>query len=148
MGVPKFKYFYLSSLNFFRDNKIHTKREISEYNAKYFNLDENDKQEKTGKGNELKYKDRTNWAINHMFYANLLDKVKHGEYIITKEGQKVLEKNLDVIDDKFLSQYESFRKYRNQDNKVNIESIDQNNKKNKNNSINSLLKKSCHQLKD
>ena len=38
MSVPEFKYFYLSSLKFFKDKKIHTKKEISELNAESGNV--------------------------------------------------------------------------------------------------------------
>lgn len=113
MSVPEFKYFYLSSLEFFKDGEIHTKKEISELNADYFKLSEEDKKEKTGKGTALKYKDRTNWAIDHMFHAGLLKKEGRGNYLITDEGKKILEEKLDYIDHNDLLQYESYKKYRN-----------------------------------
>lgn len=113
MSVPEFKYFYLSSLEFFKDGEIHTKKEISELNADYFKLSGEDKEEKTGKGTALKYKDRTNWAIDHMFHAGLLKKEGRGNYLITDEGKKILEEKLDCIDHNFLLQYESYEKYRN-----------------------------------
>lgn len=117
MSVPEFKYFYLSSLEFFKDNQIHTKKEISELNAEYFGLSQEDKEEKTGKGKALKYKDRTKWAINHMFHAGLLKKEGRGNYLITNEGKKVLEEKLDCIDHNYLLKYESYDEYRNQNNK-------------------------------
>lgn len=116
MSVPEFKYFYLSSLNFFKDNEIHTKKEISELNAKHFKLTEEDKEEKTGKGTAIKYKDRTNWAIDHLFHAGLLKKEGRGNYLITTEGKKILEENLDYIDYNFLLQYESYKEYRGNNN--------------------------------
>ena len=116
VSVPEFKYFYLSSLEFFKDDNIHTKKEISELNADYFELSKEDKEERTGKGTALKYKDRTNWAIDHMFRAGLLKKQGRGNYLITDEGKKILEKNLDSIDHNYLLQYESYKKYRNQNN--------------------------------
>ena len=59
MSVPKFKYFYLSSLKFFKDNNIHTKKEIAELNAEYFGLSDEDKKEKNKKSTSLRYKNRT-----------------------------------------------------------------------------------------
>jgi len=61
----------------------------------------------------LKYKNRTNWAIDHMFRAGLLKKESRGKYRITDEGKKILEKDLDYIDTNFLLKYESFKEYRN-----------------------------------
>lgn len=116
MSVPEFKYFYLSSLEFFKDNEIHTKKEIAELNEEYFELSQKDKEERTGKGTALKYKDRTNWAINHMFHAGLLKKEGRGNYLITDEGKKILEKKLDCIDHNYLLQYKSYEDYRNKDN--------------------------------
>lgn len=116
MSVPKFKYFYLSSLKFFNDNEIHTKKEISELNAEYFGLSEEDKKEKTGKSTSLRYKNRTNWAIDHMFHAGLLKKEGRGNYLITEEGKKTLEKNLDYIDYNYLLQYDSYKEYQNKNN--------------------------------
>lgn len=135
MSVPEFKYFYLSSLKFFKDKKIHTKKEISELNAEYFELTEKDKEEKTGKGTAIKYKDRTNWAIDHMFHAGLLKKEDRGMYLISEEGEKVLKKDLECIDYNFLLQYKTYEEYRNQGNEKN------NTTENKSNNIETIEEK-------
>ena len=111
MGVPKFEKFFKPTLEYFEDNEIHTKKEISEFNAEYFNLTEEERNETTGKGTLCRYKDRTGWAVNYLFNAGLIERRKRGKYIISEEGIKVLNENSDITIN-FLEKYESFRKYK------------------------------------
>lgn len=113
MVVPEFKYFYLPTLKFFGDNRVHTKKEVAENNKIVFELTGEDLLETTGNGNKLKYKDRTDWAVTHLHKANLLDKESRGNYIINDSGISLLADDLDLIDEKVLMRYESFAQFRN-----------------------------------
>ncbi|ALT68988.1 restriction endonuclease [Methanobrevibacter millerae] len=125
--IPKFKEFYFPVLSFFKDNDIHTKKEVSNYIAKFFELNENDLNEKTSKGSKLKYEDRTQWAVNHLYRATLLKRIERGKYLISEEGKKVLNQEINQIDENFLNNYDSFKKYRNlEKNKDNMVGDNQN----------------------
>ena len=108
MVVPKFKEFYLPTLKYYENGEIHTISEVSSYLADYFKLNDEELNEKTKKG-ALRYKDRTTWAVNHLFRAGLLDRKERGKYMISKEGLNVLKKDIDKIDEEFLMKYKSFR---------------------------------------
>lgn len=70
MAVPKFEEFFLPVLKFFEDNKIHTKVETAQYMAEYFDLDNEEMNERTSGGKALRYKDRTGWAWENKLYRN------------------------------------------------------------------------------
>lgn len=113
MAVPKFEEFFLPVLKFFEDENVHTKAETSQYTAKYFNLTDEEINERTSKGKEFRYKDRTGWAVDYLFRATLLDRIERGKYRISKEGNNVLKMNLSHIDNNFLLRYDSFKEFKN-----------------------------------
>lgn len=110
--IPEFKSFFNPTLEFFNDGDTHAKKEVSLFNAKYFDLSEDDLKETTSKGSSLKYKNRSEWAVTYLYHAGLLERKKRGMYTITDEGKKILNQK-STIDIKFLEQYESFRLYKN-----------------------------------
>ncbi len=113
MAVPKFEEFFLPVLKFFEDNNIHTKVEVSKYMVEYFNLTNEEMDERTNSGKSLRYKDRTGWAVDYLYRATLLDRVERGKYTISEEGKNVLEMNLEHIDNTFLLRYDSFKEFQN-----------------------------------
>lgn len=113
MPVPKFEEFFLPVLKFFDDDEIHTKVEVSKYMVEYFNLNEEELNERTSSGNSLRYKDRTGWAVDYLYRATLLDRVERGKYIISDEGKNVLKMDLENIDNNFLLGYDSFKEFQN-----------------------------------
>lgn len=121
MAIPKFEEFYLPVLEYFKDGEEHSKKEISEYIVEYFELTEQDLNEKTAKGNEYRYKDRVNWAVTHLFRATLLERIQRGKYKISENGSKVLNDGIDMIDSSFLNEYPSFRMYKGNQLSNNIE---------------------------
>lgn len=125
MAVPKFEEFFLPVLKFFEDNKIHTKVETAQYMAEYFDLDNEEMNERTSGGKALRYKDRTGWAIDYLYRATLLDRIQRGKYAISKEGKNVLGMNLKQINNNFLLKYDSFKDFQN----VSTASNDEKNKR-------------------
>lgn len=114
MSITKFEEFFLPVLKYFEDNKIHTKAEVPKYIAKYFNLNDEEMNEKTSSG-KLRYKDRAGWAVDYLYRATLLDRVGRGKYAISKEGKNVLKMDITQIDTDFLLRYDSFKKFQNKD---------------------------------
>ena len=113
MAVPKFEEFFFPVLKFFEDNDIHTKVDVSNYMVDYFNLNNEEMNERTSRGNSLRYKDRTGWAVDYLYRATLLERVERGKYKISNEGKNVLNMDLDYIDNNFLLQYDSFKEFQN-----------------------------------
>ena len=99
-------------MEFFCDEKFHTRNDVSVYIANYFKLNEDDLDDKTPSG-QLRYKDRSKWAVDHLYRAGLLARIDRGRYVISNEGKNVLSKNLESIDEIFLMQYKSFRDFKN-----------------------------------
>lgn len=111
MVVPESKEFYLPILKFFEDKKVHKRLDAYEYVADYLNLTE-ELNETTINENKLKFENYIILATNHLYSATLLKKVNDGEYIISDEGLKLLNENLDSIDEDFLMRYDSFRRFK------------------------------------
>lgn len=105
-----FKYFYLPVLEGCKDGKEKKLADSVEYVIKYLNLTEEDKKEMI-KSNRPKVVDRTDWARLHLKRAGLLYRSGIGCVKITTEGLRVLKLNLDLIDNKFLMQYDSFKEF-------------------------------------
>ena len=112
MVVPEFKKFFFPALLAFKDNNLHSKSEVAEFIAKYFNLSDEDLLEKTANGNVLRYKDRAAWAVTYLYQAGLLKRRQRGMYVISQEGINVLQSNIKVIDENFLKSYSSFKKFK------------------------------------
>ena len=113
MVVPIFKKFFYPTLMAFKDNNPHSKSEVADYVAEYFNLSDYDLQEKTANGYALRYKDRAAWAVTYLYQAGLLKRKQRGKYIISDEGMKVLQSNVKEIDENFLRNYHSFQQFKN-----------------------------------
>jgi restriction system protein len=69
---------------------------------------------------------RIGWARTHLKKAGLIQSITRSEIEITPEGENVLKEDPEVIDDKFLSRYQSYRVFTNQtiedDNPSSVES--------------------------
>ena len=113
MVVPIFKKFFYPTLMAFKDNNPHSKSEVADYVAKYFNLSDYDLQEKTANGYALRYKDRAAWSVTYLYQAGLLKRKQRGKYIISDEGMNVLQSNVKEIDENFLKNYDSFQQFKN-----------------------------------
>lgn len=115
MTVPTFKKFLKPTLWAFKDKQVHTNNDISELNANYFKLDENDLKDLIGDGgdkNRPKYIDRTYWAITYLFQSGLLNRTSPGKYMISNAGLSVIEENPEVFDEDYLLRFPSFRRFK------------------------------------
>lgn len=61
--MPEFKSFFNPTLEFFYDGHTHTKKEVSVFNVKYFDLDDDELKETTSKGSSFKYRNRSEWDV-------------------------------------------------------------------------------------
>lgn len=98
-------------LQFLSDQKTHTLKEIKQYVAKEFKLTEGDMEEMLPSGRQTYFSNRVGWARTYLKKAGLIDSPAKASFRITTEGQAVLVENPPVIDNHFLSRYESFREF-------------------------------------
>ena len=111
MNVPKYFEMHKPILQFLSDQQIHTLKEIKQYVAKEFKLTERDMEEMLPSGRQTYFSNRIGWARTYLKKAGLIDSPAKASFRITLEGQAVLAENPLVIDNHFLSRYESFREF-------------------------------------
>lgn len=109
MSVPRFSEFIKPFLVSLKDGKEHTFKDLRQQLAIHFKLTEEDLSELLQSGTQTVFVNRVYWAGTYLTKAGLTIKPSRGTVKITKEGQKVLKENPEIIDWVYLSRYESFR---------------------------------------
>lgn len=77
-----------------------------------FQLTKDEKEQMLASGKQTTFSNRVHWAKSYLKQADLLKYTARGRFIITTEGKKVLIKNPERIDNKFLGQFEAFQEFR------------------------------------
>lgn len=111
MAVPKFHEFMKPFLDILSDGNSYTIKEIREIISKEFNLSKEDLKEMLPSGTQTVFANRVQWAGTYLFKAGLLTKPSRGVFAINEAGKAVIEKNPEVIDVQYLTQFESFREF-------------------------------------
>ncbi len=101
MPVPEYQTFMLPLLRLTSTTDVSVKDAITPM-AVVFSLTQEDMTELLTSG-QSKVGKRISWALLNMMKAGLLERPTRGVYRITKEGQRVLAKNPERIDVKFLN---------------------------------------------
>lgn len=103
--LPKTYECYKPILELLADGKEHTREEIIEHLARYFNVTEYERRMRLQSGNDFIFINRIGWAIFHLRKASAMENSedKKGIYRITQLGLDILEKNPEVIDYKYLN---------------------------------------------
>ncbi|MDM7320267.1 MAG: restriction endonuclease [Fervidobacterium sp.] len=103
--LPKTYECYKPILELLADGKEHTREEIIEHLARYFNVTEQERRMRLQSGNDFIFINRIGWAIFHLRKASAMENSedKKGIYRITQLGLDILEKNPEVIDYKYLN---------------------------------------------
>jgi restriction system protein len=103
--LPKTYECYKPILELLADGKEHTREEIIEHLARYFNVTEEERRMRLQSGNDFIFINRIGWAIFHLRKASAMENSedKKGIYRITQLGLDILEKNPEVIDYKYLN---------------------------------------------
>ncbi len=106
--TPSFEYFMLPYLQGIADGQPHSTSEMTEYCARVLNLSDEDKAERTKKGNLSKYRDRAQWAATYLRQAGLAQSCGTGKIQITQSGKQLLATNPIIIDKKLLQNYPQY----------------------------------------
>lgn len=110
MPVPKYHAFFPAVMECLKDGEVHTSKETLEFCSKYFNLTEEDINEKLQSGQTV-LSNRVGWARTYLSKAGLLEKTNRGKYIITKEGIRAISDGCDKITFEYLTKYPSFNDF-------------------------------------
>jgi restriction system protein len=121
MAIPQFKFVILPFLKAVRDSKPYTLREVEEKLATHFKLTDEELTMTTPSGRMTIFTNRVGWSKTYLKKAGLLDAPSRQPVKITKLGLDVLEKNPEIIDRKFLMQFDSFKDFSTGDNQDNNE---------------------------
>ena len=109
MSIPSFREFFKPILIFMSDGELHTNKELREKVIKYFKFNESDLNEKTKGGTINRVEDRVNWTIQYFRKSKLIETVTRGNYQITSRGEKVLNEDIEKLDEKYLNKFKEMR---------------------------------------
>ena len=119
MAIPKFYLFHKPLLEAIADGQPRQNKEIKEILSRVMELGADDIKALLPSGKQTVFDNRYSWARTYLKRAGLLENVSRSVITITPEGKNALHENPDVIDNKYLSRYESFRAFSNQDSEEN-----------------------------
>jgi restriction system protein len=86
-------------------------RELIENLALEFKLTDDERKELLASGNQPIFDNRVGWAKTYLKKAGLIDSPSRATFVITELGLKVLERNPEKIDAKYLRQFPSFLEF-------------------------------------
>ncbi|MCM0591225.2 MAG: restriction endonuclease [Gloeotrichia echinulata IR180] len=90
------------------DEKEHSLQESIEYLAEKFKLSDEARKELLPSGRQSAFDNRVGWARTYMKKAGLLEYTRRGYFRITERGLKIINKNPQDINVKFLEQFSEF----------------------------------------
>lgn len=110
MAVPRYDEFMPSIIKCLGDGNVHSLKELTEYCADAFNLDEKDRAEILSSG-QNKLLNRVGWAKVYLKKAGLIDSPKRANFCLSEEGKKAYQQGADCVTLDYLYQFESFREF-------------------------------------
>jgi restriction system protein len=123
--IPDFQTIMLPLLKTFQEGKEKTSKELRQEMVSYFNITEEEQNEKIPSGKQPLYYNRVAWAIAYLKMADLISSPARAVYELTSVGKKVLESPPEKITISFLKQFESFTKNRNAEKDAEIDDNNQ-----------------------
>lgn len=112
MSLPNYQSFYAPFLKALTDGNIHIFKDLKKDVIQQMGLSEEDLAEKLPSGRQSIFENRIGWAKTYLKKARLIESPERAKFILTDEGKKAL-KDADIIDDKYLLKYASFREFQN-----------------------------------
>lgn len=112
MAIPGFQEFMLPLLRRASDGADHRLRDLREQVADDLGLDETDRAEMLGSGNQARYANRFYWAAIHLNRAKLSESPSRGLFRITPRGRDMLARGVNRVDLRLLNEFPEFREFR------------------------------------
>ena len=111
MSVPKYYEMYAPFLKSLEDGGVHSIKEIKQDIIEQIHLTENDLVELLPSGKQTVFDNRVGWARTYLKKAGLIESSSRAQFVLSEEGKKALP-DADIIDNKYLCKYASFRAFR------------------------------------
>lgn len=114
MAIPNYQGVYLPLLQLLQDGQEYSLRQVVDLlsKTKYFNLTSEEQNKLQPSGRQTIFGNRVGWSLLYLKKAGLIESTKRGFYLITDRGLKAIKEKPEKIDNKFLSEFEEFRKFR------------------------------------
>ena len=113
MTIPDYQSLMLPLLKLVSDNQEHSLQEATSALASEFNLTETDLTELLPSGRKPRFYDRVGWAATYLRKAGLLKSSQRGRFEIAERGLQVLKAQPNLINVKFLEQFDEFVEFKN-----------------------------------
>src|SRR5699024_5603942 len=113
MSIPGYQEFMYPFLELLKDGEEHSLQSIYQEMADYFNLSEEQINQKLPSGKQTVFRNRVGWARTYLSKAGLINVVRRAVFTLSEEGFKIVE-NPDIthIDNRFLTRYDSFNLFK------------------------------------
>lgn len=108
MRIPKYYEMYKPILFSLKDGEIHSSKELKSKIKDYFKLTDEDMAVLLPSKQQTVFENRAGWARTFLKKAGLIESPARAMFKLTKDGIDTVNKNPDIIDDKYLLQYEQF----------------------------------------
>lgn len=111
MAIPTYNEFYRAVLETLEDGKIHQSKEIRDHCAQAFHLTKEECMEMLPSNGQTVLANRVGWAKTYLKKAQLIETPSRGKYIITELGRKAVSDPRLVIDNDYLSSFQTFKEF-------------------------------------
>lgn len=109
MDIPDFQKLMLPFLEVIKDGRVYSTEQIVEMLRVHFGLTMEDMKLKVPNGNQSLFRNRIDWASNHLHQAGLVVSFLKGYYQITEAGEQVLSQEQVKMDAAYLRKFDQFQ---------------------------------------
>lgn len=109
MDIPDFQKLMLPFLEVIKDGRVYSTEQIVEMLRVHFGLTMEDMKLKVPNGNQSLFRNRIDWASNHLHQAGLVVSFLKGYYQITEAGEQVLSQEQVKMDAVYLRKFDQFQ---------------------------------------
>ncbi len=110
MNIPDFQKLMHPFLEAIKDGRVYSTEQIVEMLRVYFSLTMDDMKVKVPNGNQSLFRNRIDWASNHLHQAGLVASFLKGYYQITEAGeQAVTQEGAKTMDTAYLRKFDQFQ---------------------------------------
>lgn len=111
MEIPKYNEMYCAFLECLADMQQHKSKEIKDTIANRLSVSNAERQELLPSGRQAIFDNHVGWAGTYLKKAGLIANPSRGIYELTEQGKQVLDSHPTVIDNSFLTRFDSFRQF-------------------------------------
>ena len=109
MDIPDFQKLMLPFLEVIKDGRVYSTEQIVEMLRVHFGLTMEDMKLKVPNGNQSLFRNRIDWASNHLHQAGLVVSFLKGYYQITEAGEQVLSQEQVKMGAAYLRKFDQFQ---------------------------------------